>query len=187
MKRIAFLLCLLLPLLGWGQSVKLSDKVDQFLPDLQKLMASGGPAALQVEKDFETLWSESALTATQRDRLMTLCRQMNQKRYQPAAHFSPLLASVYHIVHTAKPAASAPDIDNLLTVAEKQFALNDPKAFAQNWFGPFFHHQRHLIGNKAGGSWPPCCSWSASRTGLRGPAMPRRTYPPCRPTRLLSA
>jgi len=131
MKRIAFLLCLLLPLLGRAQNVKLSDKAEQFLPDLQKLMATGGPASLQVEKEFESLWGESTLTPQQRDRLMVLCRQMNQKRYQPATHFAPLLASVYHIVYTAKPAVSAPDIDNLLTVAEKQFALNDPKAFAR--------------------------------------------------------
>ncbi|MBO0951890.1 hypothetical protein [Fibrella forsythiae] len=131
MKRIACLLCLLLPLLGQAQNVKLSDKADQFLPDLQKLMATGGPATLQVEKDFESLWGESTLTASQRDRLVALCRQMNQKRYQPAAHFSPLLASLYHIVYTAKPAVNAPDIDNLLTVAAKQFALNDPKAFAR--------------------------------------------------------
>lgn len=131
MKRIALLLCLVLPLFGQAQNVKLSDKADQFLPDLQKLMATGGPAALQVEKDFESLWGESTLTPSQRDRLMALCRQMNQKRYQAATHFSPLLASVYHIVYTAKPAVHAPDIDNLLTMAEKQFALNDPKAFAR--------------------------------------------------------
>ncbi|HEY0111110.1 MAG TPA: hypothetical protein VGB67_15835, partial [Fibrella sp.] len=131
MKRIAFLLCLLLPLLGQGQNVKLSDKAEQFLPDLQKLMASGGPAALQTEKDFETVWSEAAFTPAQRDRLMALCRQMNQKRYQPATHFTPLLASIYHIIYTAKPAVQTPGIDNLLTVAEKQFALNDPKAFAR--------------------------------------------------------
>ena len=56
---------------------------------------------------------------------------MNQKRYQPAAHFAPMLASLYHIVYTAKPAANAPDIDNLLTMLEKQFAQNDPKAFAR--------------------------------------------------------
>ncbi|MEZ0483162.1 hypothetical protein [Fibrella aquatica] len=131
MKRIAFLLCLLLPVLAQAQNVKLSDKPEQFLPDLQKLMATGGPGALQVEKEFESLWSESTLTPSQRDRLMVLCRQMNQKRYQPAAHFAPLLASFYHIVYTAKPAVNAPDIDNLITVAEKQFALNDPKAFTR--------------------------------------------------------
>lgn len=131
MKRIALITCLFLSVLAQAQNVKLSDKAEQFLPDLQKLMATGGPAALQVEKDFESLWGESTLTPSQRERLMVLCRQMNQKRYQAATHFSPLLASVYHIVYTAKPAVSAPDIDNLLTVAEKQFALNDPKAFAR--------------------------------------------------------
>ena len=131
MKRIVFLFCLLLPLLAQAQNVKFSDRADQFLSDLQKLMATGGSATLQVEKEFESLWGESTLTAPQRERLMVLCRQMNQKRYQPAAHFAPLLATFYHIVYTAKPAVNAPDIDNLLVVAEKQFALNDPKAFAR--------------------------------------------------------
>ncbi|MEZ0542903.1 hypothetical protein [Fibrella arboris] len=131
MKRIALITCLFFSVLVQAQNVKLSDKADQFLPDLQKLMATGGPAAMQVDKEFESLWGEQTLTASQRDRLMALCRQMNQKRYQAATHFAPLLASLYHIVYTAKPAVNAPDIDNLITVAEKQFALNDPKAFAR--------------------------------------------------------
>ncbi len=132
MKRIPLILCLLLlSVLAQAQLVKLSDKPEQFLPDLQKLMASGGPGAIQAEKDFDIIWGESTLTPSQRDRIMTLCRQMNQKRYQPAAHFAPLLASIYHIIYTAKPAVNAAAVDNLLTVAEKQFALNDAKAFTR--------------------------------------------------------
>lgn len=114
-----------------GQVVKLSDNPEQFTTDIQKLMATGGPVAVKAGNDLTALLGESRLDAKQRDRLITLCRKMNQKRYAPVAHFAPLFESLYHAIYTAKPTVTAPDIDNLLLIAEKQFDTNDAKAFAR--------------------------------------------------------
>lgn len=117
--------------LAVGQVVKLSDNPEQFAADVQKLMATGGPVAVKAGNDLTAVLGESRLDAKQRDRLMVLCRKMNQKRYQPVAHFAPLFEALYHAIYTAKPAVTAPDIDNLLLIAEKQFETNDAKAFAR--------------------------------------------------------
>ncbi|CCH03393.1 hypothetical protein FAES_5394 [Fibrella aestuarina BUZ 2] len=125
-----FLLCLTAAV-GLAQVTKLSDKPDQFLPDLKAFMARGGPEAVKATADLESIWTDGMLTPAQRERLMVLCRQQVQKRYQPTAQFVPLFAAIYHIIYTAKPAVNPPDIDNLLTVAEKQFAQNDQKAYTR--------------------------------------------------------
>ncbi len=117
--------------LAVGQVVKLSDNPEQFTADIQKLMATGGPMAVKAGNDLMAVLGESRLDAKQRDRLMVLCRKMNQKRYAPLAHFAPLFEALYHAIYTTKPAVTAPDIDNLLLIAEKQFETNDAKAFAR--------------------------------------------------------
>lgn len=114
-----------------AQATKLSDKPEQFLVDLNAFMAKGGPESAKVTKDLESIWTDGLLTPSQKDRLIKLCQAQVAKRYQPAAHFTPLFAAIYHIIYTAKPAVNPPDVDNLLTVAEKQFAQNDPKAYTR--------------------------------------------------------
>ncbi|MBO0939436.1 hypothetical protein J2I47_23000 [Fibrella sp. HMF5335] len=135
--------------LAMGQVVKLSDNPEQFTADVQKLMATGGPVAVKAANDLTAVLAESRLEARQRERLMVLCRKMNQKRYQPVAHFAPLFESLYHAIYTAKPAVTAPDIDNLLLIAEKQFETNDAKAFARTMDAArAFLEQRELYGAK---------------------------------------
>lgn len=132
MKRIYILLfaSLLVATMASAQVIKLSENPEQFLTDIQKLMATGGPVAVKAEKDLQALWAENRLSQSQKDRVMALSRKMNSKRYQPQTHFVPFYESLYHASFTQKN-VSPPDIDNLITVAEKQFDANDPKAFAK--------------------------------------------------------
>ena len=113
-----------------GQAIKLSESPEQFLTDIQKLMATGGPVAVKAEKDLQALWAENRLSQQQKDRIIALSRKMNTKRYQPLAHFAPFYEALYHASFTQKN-VSPPDIDNLILVAEKQFDANDPKAFTK--------------------------------------------------------
>lgn len=132
MKRIYILLlisCLSVSFAA-GQTIKLSENPEQFLTDIQKLMATGGPVAVKAEKDLQALWAENRLSQQQKDRVMALSRKMNVKRYQPQTHFAPFFESLYHASFTQKN-SSPTDLDNLIVVAEKQFDANDPKAFAK--------------------------------------------------------
>ncbi|GAA4411340.1 hypothetical protein GCM10023187_37000 [Nibrella viscosa] len=115
----------------YGQAVKLSDKPDQFLSDLQKLMATGGPVSVRAQKNLQALWEENRLNPQQRERIMALSRKMNTKRYQPVAHFTPLYESLYQASYAQQPALPAQELDNLLTVAEKTVEHSDQKAFAK--------------------------------------------------------
>ena len=131
MKRIIYILLLLLPALSFGQAVRISDKPDQFLDEVQKLMATGGPAAVRTGTNLQTLWSENRLTASQQQRVMALSRQMNQKRLQPASYFAPFYDALYHALYTQQPAVSPATIDGMLTVVEKVFETSDAKTFAR--------------------------------------------------------
>ncbi|GAA4446697.1 hypothetical protein GCM10023189_02160 [Nibrella saemangeumensis] len=117
----------------YGQAVRLSDKPEQFMGELQKLMATGGPVSARAQKNLQALWEDSRLTPQQRERIMALSRKMNAKRLQPVAHFTPFYEalSLYHASYTQQPAVSAQELDNLLTIAEKTFESNDPKVFAK--------------------------------------------------------
>lgn len=115
-----------------GQAVRLSDKPDQFLTDVQKLMATGGPAAVRAGTDLQSLWSESRLSAPQQERVMGLSRRMNQKRLQPTTHFVPFYEALYHAVTSQPTTTGSATVDGLLTIAEKLFELNDTKTFARS-------------------------------------------------------
>lgn len=141
------LVLLLLPALSFGQAVRLSDKNDQFLDEVQKLMATGGPAAVQAGTHLQTLWSENRLSAPQQQRVMALSRRMNQKRLQAAPYFAPFYDALYHAMYTQKPAVQSADMDGLLTVVEKLFDTNDPKLFARTLETiRQFLYQRQLYG-----------------------------------------
>ncbi len=131
MIKRAILLLLVSATAALGQAVRLTDNPDQFLPDLQKLMATGGPTSARAEKNLETVWAYSRLTAEQKQRIMTLCRQMNQKKYLPAVHFTPLFEGLYNAVYTQRPDQQPADVGEFVTVAEKQFAAGDAKMFAK--------------------------------------------------------
>ncbi|WP_338877133.1 hypothetical protein WBJ53_00370 [Spirosoma sp. SC4-14] len=117
---------------SFGQAVRISDKPDQFMADVQKLMATGGAVAVRAGTDLQAMWSENQLSAQQQERIMTLSRKMNQKRLQAATYFAPLYEAIYHTVNTQKQATTSADVDGLLTVAEKLFEANDPKNFARS-------------------------------------------------------
>jgi hypothetical protein len=112
----------------FGQAVRLSDKPDQFMADVQKLMATGGPVAVRAGTNLQALWSENRLSAQQQERVMALSRKMNQKRLPAATHFTPFYEALY-LTTQQQPATN---IDGLLTIAEKLFDANDPKAFARS-------------------------------------------------------
>ncbi len=112
-----------------AQVVKLSENSEQFLADVQKLMATGNAVSVRAGTNLQALWSENRLTQPQRDRLMALSRKMNAKRYQPVAHFAPLFETFYNAAYSQKPAAQPVSMDDLLTLAEKQFTNSDAKAF----------------------------------------------------------
>ena len=109
----------------------MSDKNDQFLDEVQKLMATGGPAAVRAGTNLQTLWSENRLSAQQQQRVMVLSRQMNQKRLQPAPYFAPFYDALYHALYTQQPAVPPATIDGLLTVVEKVFETSDAKTFGR--------------------------------------------------------
>ena len=113
-----------------GQAVRISDKPEQFMADVQKLMATGGPGAARAGTDLQTVWSENRLSPQQQERVMVLSRKLNQKRLPPATHFAPFYEALYHT--TQQQPASSANIDGLLTIAEKLFEANDPKAFARS-------------------------------------------------------
>jgi hypothetical protein len=133
MNRILYSLFVLLfaATAALGQITKLSDQPEQFQTDLTAFMEKGGPESVKATKDLLSIWADGLLTPSQKERLIALCRAKVQKRYTPGAHFTPLFAAIYHIIYTAKPAVNPPDVDNLLTVAEKQFAQNDPRAYTR--------------------------------------------------------
>ncbi len=115
----------------FGQVVKLSENPEQFVADVQKLMATGNAVSVRAGMNLQSLWSENRLTPAQRDRLMVLSRKMNVKRYQPVAHFTPLFETFYNAAYSQKPSAQPVNLDDLLTIAEKQFTNGDAKAFGQ--------------------------------------------------------
>lgn len=121
-------LCILSLTLSLGQAVRISDKPDQFMSDVQKLMATGGPAAVRAGTDLQALWSENRLSAQQQERVMALSRKMNHKRLQPALYFAPLYEALY-LSSQQQPTAT----DGLLEVAEKLFEANDHKTFARSF------------------------------------------------------
>jgi hypothetical protein len=131
MKRIYFLLLavLLATFSAHAQVVKLSENPEQFMADVQKLMATGNAVSVKAGTNLQALWSENRLSQPQRDRLMALSRKMNAKRYQPVAHFAPLFETFYNAAYSQKPAAQPVSMDDLLTLAEKQFTNGDAKAF----------------------------------------------------------
>ncbi|MGA0560460.1 hypothetical protein ACO2Q8_27595 [Larkinella sp. VNQ87] len=120
---------LLITTAATAQNVKLSDNPEQFLPDLQKLMNSGGAYAQKAEKNLETLFTENRLSAPQKERVMALSRKMNAKRYQAAQQFAPLYESLFYLLNTQQ--ASPAEVDNFLTVAEKSFDKYDAKTLAK--------------------------------------------------------
>ena len=130
MKRIYYSLILLLLTLtvSLGQAVRLSDKPEQFVAEVQKLMATGGPVAVRAGTNLQSLWSENKLSAQQQERVMALSRKMNQKRLQAATHFVPFYEALY-LTAQQQPAAN---VDGILTIAEKLFEANDPKAFTRS-------------------------------------------------------
>ena len=67
MNRIALIICLLIPFFGLAQTIKLSDNAGQFIPDVQALMATGGPGAVQAGKDLESLWTDAVFSAPQQE------------------------------------------------------------------------------------------------------------------------
>jgi hypothetical protein len=133
MKRNFYLFLLLVaPLAGYAQAVKLSDKPEQFITDVQKLMATGGPAAVRAGTNLQTIWSENRLSAQQQARLIALSLKMNQKRLPAAAYFTPLYEALHAGLVTQQPAMSAAAIDGLLTVDEKLFETTDSKTYARS-------------------------------------------------------
>ncbi|GAB3706946.1 hypothetical protein GCM10027592_40640 [Spirosoma flavus] len=116
----------------FGQAVRISDKPDQFMSDVQKLMASGGAGAARVGTNLQSLWSENKLSAAQQERIMALSRKMNQKRWQPATQFAPLYESLYQAVNSQQQPTSPTSVDEILTIAEKLFDANDPKTFSKS-------------------------------------------------------
>ncbi|MFD2932253.1 hypothetical protein [Spirosoma flavum] len=111
----------------FGQAVRISDKPEQFMTEVQKLMVTGGPVAVRAGTNLQSLWSENKLSAQQQERVMALSRKMNQKRLQPATHFAPFYESLY-LNAQQQPATN---VDGILTIAEKLFDANDPKVFAR--------------------------------------------------------
>lgn len=101
------------------------------MADVQKLMATGNPVSVRAGTNLQALWSENRLSQPQRDRLMALSRKMNAKRYQPVAHFAPLFETFYNAAYSQKPSAQPVSMDDLLTLAEKQFTNGDAKSFGQ--------------------------------------------------------
>lgn len=130
MKRFFYILLLVAPLLSFGQAVRLSDKPEQFMADVQKLMATGGPVAVRAGTNLQALWSENRLSAQQQERVMVLSRRMNQKRLQPAAQFAPFYDALYQAVTTRQLAPA--NIDGLLTVTEKLFETSDTRTFTRS-------------------------------------------------------
>jgi hypothetical protein len=116
----------------FGQAVRISDKPDQFIAEVQKLMATGGAVGVKAGTDLQSLWSENRLSTQQQERIMALSRKMNQKRWQAATHFTSLYESIYLAVNSQQQPASPANVDGLLTIAEKLFEANDPKVFARS-------------------------------------------------------
>ena len=116
----------------FGQAVRLSDKPEQFMAEVQKLMATGGPVAVRAGTDLQSLWSESRLLPQQQERVMAVSRRMNQKRLQPATHFAPFYEVLYQASSSQQSAPSPARIDEILTIAEKLLDANDIKTLARS-------------------------------------------------------
>ncbi len=116
---------------GYAQAVRLSDKADQFLPDIQKLMATGTTKSIVAGKNLDALWNDNRLSDSQKNRVMVLSRRMNARKLAPGTYFAPFFDALYNAVYTQKPAVLASDIDNLLLVAEKTYDVGNMAAFAK--------------------------------------------------------
>ena len=131
MRRFFYIFLLLIaPLATFAQAVRISDKPDQFIADVQKLMATGGPVAVRAGTNLQTLWSENRLSAQQQEHVVALSRKMNQKRLQPAAQFAPFYEALYQAVSTQQLAPAS--LDELLTVIEKLFETSDTRTFTRS-------------------------------------------------------
>ncbi|GAB3640269.1 hypothetical protein [Spirosoma arcticum] len=133
MKRCFYsLLLLAAPLVTFAQAVRISDKPEQFMADVQKLMATGGTVAVRAGTNLQTLWSENRLSAQQQERVMALSRKMNQKRLQPAAQFAPFYDALYQAVTAQQPTLTPANIDGLLLITEKLFETSDTRTFTRS-------------------------------------------------------
>ena len=130
MNRIYYSLILILLTLtaSFGQAVRISDKPDQFVADVQKLMATGGPAGVRAGTNLQAIWSENRLSAQQQERVMALSRKMNQTRLPAATIFTPFYESLY----LATQQQPATNVDGLITISEKLFETTDAKVFARS-------------------------------------------------------
>lgn len=100
-----------------AQNIRLSDNPEQFITDLQKVMAAGGGVSQAAQKNLEILWTENRLSAPQKERTIALTRKMAGKKYQAAAHLAPFFESLYHLSVTQS--VSPEIVDNYLSIVDK--------------------------------------------------------------------
>ncbi|GGF05654.1 hypothetical protein [Hymenobacter cavernae] len=74
---------------------KLSSEPEQFITDVQAMMAIGNSAAAKASgAKMQQLWASNKLTATQQAKIVALSQQMLTKHFKPRPHFESLFKSI---------------------------------------------------------------------------------------------
>ncbi|MCU0325601.1 MAG: hypothetical protein MUF45_10170 [Spirosomaceae bacterium] len=84
---IIFLFGLLFSINSQAQLIKLSDKPEEFIVDMQKVMATDNNAvAIEMGKKFENYWN-TKFDQSQKAKLINLCRKMSTRGYKMAHYY----------------------------------------------------------------------------------------------------
>lgn len=119
-----------------AQSIKLSEKPEDFLKDTKAmLVGSNNPQAVLVATSFENVWPQ--LNAAQQTQFIGICRSM-ARAYRPFPHYTGLIKALCDAVTVQ----SMPkyDLNSFLNTTQKVIESNDSKLairfiqLSQNYF-----------------------------------------------------
>jgi hypothetical protein len=125
---ILLVFSLLTTLLGNAQSTKLSDKPEEFVGDVSKMLsATKSEKLIQLGTDFGTAWN--SLNEAQRTKVMAIAQKMSSKKYRVTPHFEYFFSTVTSAV--TKQNIPAEECSKLLTMLDKCVAQYDAKTLTE--------------------------------------------------------
>ncbi|MDJ1468032.1 hypothetical protein [Xanthocytophaga flava] len=129
-KKVYILLVfnLLATILTYAQSFKISDKQEEFVADVSKMLASTKNEKLtQLGSDFGTAWN--SLNEAQRTKIIAVTQKMNVKKYRVSPHYESLFGALTYAI--TKENTPADEYSKLLNVIEKSVNQFDGKTLAE--------------------------------------------------------
>ncbi len=115
--------------LAQAQTSLLSDKPEEFVQDVTKLLAgSKNEKTIQIGTDFSTVWG-SSLNDEQRTKIIAIARKMASKKYRVSPHFEYFFGTLTNAVN--KQTIAGEEMTKLLNVLEKSVNQYDSKTLTE--------------------------------------------------------